>query len=91
VVEPIPIRVVNRVYVLPEDFWDRLPNDQRREQMTSFRDCGEWEEVLRYVVGGLEETQAPVTSEERDELRELLEALKMPTFQVERLHVVDPT
>ena len=47
--------------------------------MRSMADCGEWQELVDLLIARLALTQAPVTADERDELRSLAEAMDLPT------------
>ena len=48
---------------------------------------GEYGELTIELAAALAAHQMPVTPEERDELRELLEAMSMPTDPIEQLNV----
>ena len=48
---------------------------------------GEYGELTIELAAALAAHQTPVTPEERDELRELLEATRMPTDPIEQLNV----
>ncbi len=48
---------------------------------------GEYGELTIELAASLAAHNTPVTSEERDELRALLEAMGMPTDPIERLNV----
>ena len=51
------------------------------------RGGGEYGELTIELAAALAAHQTPVTPEERDELRELLEAMRMPTDPIEQLNV----
>ena len=51
------------------------------------RGGGEYGELTIEIAASLAAHNTPVTAEERDELRELLEAMNMPTDPVEQLNV----
>jgi hypothetical protein len=51
------------------------------------RGGGEYGELTIELAAALAAHQTPVTAEERDELRELLEATRMPTDPIEQLNV----
>jgi len=48
---------------------------------------GEYGELTIELAASLAAHHTPVTAEERDELRELLEAMNMPTGPIEQLNV----
>ena len=48
---------------------------------------GEYGELTIELAASLAAHHTPVTAEERDELRELLEAMSMPTDPIEQLNV----
>jgi hypothetical protein len=51
------------------------------------RGGGEYGEMTIELAASLAKTGAPVTPEERDELRDLLEAMDMPTDPIGELNV----
>ena len=51
------------------------------------RGGGEYGELTIELAASLAKHHTPVTPEERDELRELLEAMRMPTDPIEQLNV----
>jgi hypothetical protein len=55
--------------------------------MRSMADGGEWQELVDVLIASLTLTQAPVTADERDELRSLAEAMDLPTDPLARLNV----
>jgi hypothetical protein len=50
---------------------------------------GEWQELVDVLLASLTTTQAPVTADERDELRSLAEAMDLPADQLAGLNVQD--
>lgn len=49
--------------------------------------AGEWQELVDLLVASLGLTRAPVTADERDELRSLLAAMDMPDDGMAGLNV----
>jgi hypothetical protein len=62
---------------LPERFADRLPAADL-DGLRSMARGGEWDELLGLLLAALRATRAPVTSEERDQLRAALTGWGMP-------------
>jgi hypothetical protein len=48
-----------------------------------------WQELVDVLLASLTMTQAPVTAEERDELRSLAEAMELPADRFAGLNVQD--
>jgi hypothetical protein len=57
-------------------------------QALSSADGGEWQELLDLLIASLNLTRAPVTADERNELRSLAEAMELPADQLAELHVL---
>jgi len=57
--------------------------------MRSMAEGGEWQEMVDVLLASLTMTQAPVTADERDELRSLSEAMDLPADQLAGLNVQD--
>ena len=55
--------------------------------MRSMADGGEWQELVDLLIASLTLTQAPITTDERDELRSLAEAMDLPTGPLAGLNV----
>ena len=55
--------------------------------MRSMAGGGEWQELVDLLIASLALTQAPVTADERDELRSLAEAMDLPTGPLAGLNV----
>jgi hypothetical protein len=51
-------------------------------------DGGEWQEVVDLLIASLSLTHAPVTADERNELKSLAEAMDLPADQLAELHVL---
>jgi hypothetical protein len=69
--------VIERAETLPERFAGRVrPEDL--DGLRSMAGAGEWQELVDLLVASLGVTRAPVTADERDELRSLLAAMDMP-------------
>jgi hypothetical protein len=78
--------VIERVEALPERFASRLTEDSLWS-VRRMRGGGEYGEMTIELAASLAKTGAPVTPEERDELRDLLEAMDMPTDPIGELNV----
>jgi hypothetical protein len=78
--------IARRASDLPRKFADRIPRDTL-EIVELMDGGGEYGELTIELAAALAVHQAPVTPEERDELRELLEATHMPTDPIEQLNV----
>jgi hypothetical protein len=69
--------VIERAEALPDLFAGRVrPEDL--DGLRSMARAGEWRELVDLLVASLGSTGAPVTAEERGELRSLLAAMDMP-------------
>ena len=78
--------IARRASDLPQRFADRIP--QETLDIIELMDGGgEYGELTIELAASLAAHHAPVTAEERDELRELLEAMNMPTEPIGRLNV----
>lgn len=71
---------------LPERFADRLPAPEL-DGLRSMAHGGEWDELLDLLVQALRQTQAPVSGEERDQLRAALTGWGMPADTLAGLNV----
>ncbi|HEY3952783.1 MAG TPA: hypothetical protein VGM53_05365 [Streptosporangiaceae bacterium] len=71
---------------LPERFADRLPAPEL-DGLRSMARSGEWDELLDLLVQALRQTQAPVSGEERDQLRAAFTGWGMPTGILASLNV----
>jgi hypothetical protein len=58
-------------------------------QVRSAARAGEWGEAVDNLIAGLIESQALVTTAERDELRSLLDAMGLPTDITNGLNIQD--
>jgi hypothetical protein len=79
--------VIQRVEVLPDRYADRV-RPQDLDGIRSMADGGEWQELLDLLIASLNLTRAPVTADERNELRSLAEAMELPADQLAELHVL---
>ena len=79
--------VIRRVEALPDRYADRV-RPQDLDGMRSMADGGEWQELLDLLIASLNLTRAPVTADERNELRSLAEAMELPADQLAELHVL---
>jgi hypothetical protein len=78
--------IARRASDLPQRFADRIP--QETLDIIELMDGGgEYGELTIELAASLAAHHTPVTAEERDELRELLEAMNMPTEPIGRLNV----
>jgi hypothetical protein len=78
--------IARRASDLPQKFADRIP--QETLEIIELMDAGgEYGELASELAASLAAHKTPVTAEERDELRALLEAMNMPTEPVEQLNV----
>ncbi len=78
--------IIQRVESLPERFASRLTEDGLWS-VRRMRGGGEYGELTIELAATLAKTGAAVTPEERDELRDLLEAMDMPTDPIRELNV----
>jgi hypothetical protein len=79
--------VIQRVEALPDRYADRV-RPQDLDGMRSMADGGEWQELVDLLIASLSSTRAPVTADERNELRSLAEAMDLPADQLAELHVL---
>jgi hypothetical protein len=79
--------VIQRVEALPDRYADRV-RPQDLDGMRSMADGGEWQELVDLLIASLSLTRAPVTADERNELRSLAEAMDLPADQLAELHVL---
>ena len=78
--------IVRRASTLPHRFADRIPQDTL-EAIELMDGGGEYGELTIELAASLAAHKTPVTPDERDELRALLEAMHMPTDPIEELNV----
>jgi hypothetical protein len=78
--------VIERAETLPDRFADRL-TESTLWSIKRMRGGGEYGELTLELAAALAAHQTPVSPGERDELRELLEAMGMPTDPIEQLNV----
>jgi hypothetical protein len=79
--------VIQRVEALPDRYADRV-RPQDLDGMRAMADGGEWQELVDLLIASLSLTRAPVTADERNELRSLAEAMDLPADQLAELHVL---
>jgi hypothetical protein len=79
--------VIQRVEALPDRYADRV-RPQDLDGMRSMADGGEWQELVDLLIASLRLTRAPVTADERNELRSLAEAMDLPAGQLAELRVL---
>jgi hypothetical protein len=79
--------VIQRVEALPDRYADRV-RPQDLDGMRSMADGGEWQELMDLLIASLNVTRAPVTADERNELRSLAQAMDLPADQLAALHVL---
>jgi len=79
--------VIQRVEALPDRYADRV-RPQDLDGMRSMADGGEWQELIDLLIASLNVTRAPVTADERNELRSLAQAMDLPADQLAELHVL---
>ena len=79
--------VIQRVEALPDRYANRV-RPQDLDGMRSMADGGEWKELVDLLIASLSLTRAPVTADERNELRSLAEAMDLPADQLAELHVL---
>jgi len=78
--------IIERAEALPDRFADRV-TESTLWSIKRMRGGGEYGELTIELAASLAANHTPVTAEERDELRELLEAMNMPTDPIEQLNV----
>ena len=79
--------MVRRVSVLPDQFESRL-DESTNTGLRSMNGGGEWDELMDLLVFALIDIGAAVTPAEQRELRELLEAMHMPTDGLDQIKLV---
>ena len=79
--------VIQRVEALPDRYANRV-RPQDLDGMRSMADGGEWQELIDLLIASLNVTRAPVTADERNELRSLAQAMDLPADQLAELHVL---
>jgi hypothetical protein len=78
--------MMDRVNALPDSFAGRIdPMDL--DDVREAAHAGEWGEAVDILIASLSQTQAPVTTAERDELRTLLDAMGLPAEVLSGLNV----
>ena len=78
--------IIDKAEALPERFADRL-TESALWSVQQMRGGGEYGLLTIEIAASLAKHSAPVTAEERDELRELLQAMSLPTDPIEQLNV----
>ena len=78
--------IIERAETLPDRFADRVTRKHVVEHQ-AMRGGGEYGELTIELAASLAKHRTPVTPAERDELRELLEAMRMPTDPISQLNV----
>ena len=78
--------VIERAETLPERFADRV-SESTLWSIKRMRGGGEYGELTIELAASLAANGTPVTPDERDELRALLDAMNMPTDPIEQLNV----
>lgn len=78
--------IIEQAEALPERFADRV-TESTLWSIKRMRGGGEYGELTIELAASLAAHKTPVTAEERDELRALLEAMHMPTDPIEELNV----
>jgi hypothetical protein len=78
--------IARRASTLPRRFADRIPQDTL-EIIELMDGGGEYGELTIELAAALAAHKTPVTPDERDELRALLEAMNMPTDPIDQLNV----
>ena len=78
--------IIDKAEALPERFADRL-TESALWSVKRMRGGGEYGLLTIEVAASLAAHHTPVTAAERDELRELLEAMGMPTDPIGQLKV----
>lgn len=80
--------LARRASRLPARYETRLDPTTYSDINRSVR-VGEWGEALEQLVAALQQTNTPVTSEERAELTELLTTVHRPTERLDALTIED--
>ena len=78
--------IIEQAEALPERFADRV-TESTLWSIKRMQGVGEYGELTIELAASLAAHKTPVTAEERDELRALLEAMHMPTEPIEELNV----
>ena len=78
--------IARRASSLPQRFADRIPR-HTMEIIELMDGGGEYGELTIELAASLAAHHTPVSAAERDELRELLEAMGMPTDPIGQLNV----
>jgi hypothetical protein len=78
--------IIERAEALPDRFADRV-SESTLWSIKRMRGGGEYGELTIELAASLAAQHAPVTAAERDELRALLEAMRMPTDPIAELNV----
>lgn len=78
--------IIERAEALPDRFADRV-TESTLWSIKRMRGGGEYGELTIELAASLAAHHTPVTPEERDELRGLLEAMGMPTDPIDQLNV----
>ena len=78
--------IIERAEALPDRFADRV-SESTLWSIKRMRGGGEYGELTIELAASLAAQHAPVTAAERDELRALLEAMRMPTDPIGKLNV----
>ena len=76
--------IIQRAEALPDRFADRLPT-QTLDSLRLMEAGGEYGELVIELAAALAAQDVPVTTGERDELRDLLDAMGMPTDPIGQL------
>ncbi len=69
---------------LPARYGDRI-GPRLQQKVTDAAASGEWERAVEQLIAALHSRSAPVSAEERDELRSVLAALHLPADGVDAL------
>jgi hypothetical protein len=78
--------IIERAEALPDRFADRV-SESTLWSIKRMRGGGEYGELTIELAASLAAQHAPVSAAERDELRALLEAMRMPTDPIAKLNV----
>ena len=78
--------IIEQAEALPERFADRL-TESALWSIKRMRGGGEYGLLTRELAASLAAHNMPVTPDERDELRSLLEAMNMSTDPIDQLNV----
>ncbi|HEY3682986.1 MAG TPA: hypothetical protein VGL93_08090 [Streptosporangiaceae bacterium] len=83
-----PYELAQRTYALSEHYRTRLNTTAHRHVDLSVN-VGEWDEALAILVAALRNAHTPITTEERQELTDLMTALEMPTSHLNEIPASD--